>query len=335
MPIPTASRYLLSVSSCVILLVGCSSQQTGLTQLSLSNQSTQLPQNTSQPSWMKVAHSNALEDARLLVGEIPTSYIFSYPENNRKNKPPVECVPGAIGGFTSGLAVDPAGNIWTVNQSYSGNPNSIEYSPNCGAQKLTIPDMSGQPGMISFNSKGKIYILDVLANLGLPVVNVYNSAGKQIKTLSDSRIGEGFGIGTDGNDNIFVAYDDPHTTHGAVIEFVHGTMPGTLLFNTPLGPGNPVFDAKNRLILTDPTAKTINIYAPPYTAHPTTKPLQGYAQYCVLAHSELRLYCADPFNNAVEVYSYPGITYLYSYTNGLGKSGAQAFTIATSPAAPL
>ena len=79
---------------------------------------------------------------------------------------------------------------------------------------------------------------------------------------------------------------------------------------------------------------TLDVYAKPYTGTPTVTPMAGLSLWCPLNRMETRLSCPDLGTGAVDVYRYPGGTYLYSYSNGLSPSGF-ATGAANDPPAPL
>jgi hypothetical protein len=142
-----------------------------------------------------------------------------------------------------------------------------------------------------------------------------------------------FGIGTDQLGNVFVSNLTKNNV-GIVIEFPKGKMPGTQLTGVSLGlPGAPTFDKSNNLIISDWLAYTIDVFAPPYTGAPSTSTLKGASIWCKLNKKGSHLYCGDADNGAIDVYSYPGNAYQYSYTSGLTPS-ALVTGVAPYPAAP-
>ncbi|MEO6990381.1 MAG: hypothetical protein ABI346_08145 [Candidatus Baltobacteraceae bacterium] len=265
------------------------------------------------------------------VGQFSGPTVQEYYKNNKANNPPQCTVPGQS---VNGIAVDPSGNLWVPNGTGGGQGYTQEYAPNCGAAKLNISDPNGQPADVGFDSKGNIYILNIFdANGNAGTVNIYDSGGSLIGSLSDPSFNELIGIGTDGNDNVFVSNRDVNGIAN-VVEFPAGTMPGTVLSGITLGlPGAPTFDSANDLIITDWQAYTLNVYAPPYMGSPTTTPMQGLSLWCALGRLERRLYCAD-LGGSVDAYAYPSGAYLYSYTNGLIPSGF-ATGIGNDPPAAL
>jgi len=112
-------------------------------------------------------------------------------------------------------------------------------------------------------------------------------------------------------------------------------MPGTALSGVSLGlPAAPTFGSANNLIISDWLNFTIDVFAPPYASTPSTSPLMGSSVWCPLDYSEKHILCGDADHGAIDVYAYPGGSYLYSYTAGLSAS-ALVTGVAPSPPAPL
>jgi hypothetical protein len=267
----------------------------------------------------------------VFVSQFSGTPVQGYHLNNKKNGPPVCSLPGQS---VNGIATDRAGDLWVPSGTGGGQGYTQEYAPNCGAAMQKITDPNGQPADVGFDSKHNVYILNIFDASGHPgSVNVYNAHGSLIRSLTDPSFSELIGIATDNHDNVFVSNRDSQGK-ATVLEFARGKMPGTLLSAiTPGLPGAPQLDRANNLIITDWQAYTLNVYAPPYTQAPTVTPMHGLSLWCPLNHREDRLYCAD-LGGSVDVYKYPGGTYLYSFTNGLSPSGF-ATGSAIQPAAPL
>jgi hypothetical protein len=283
---------------------------------------------SARPSWMKPAPMQ--EDARsaqhIAVAQFGGSSVLWFHLNDKANKPPVICEPASS---TNGIAIDRGGNLWVPD----GRANTTtEYGPNCGAAKLTIPDSTGEPADVGF-SGNSVYILNLNNISGAPTVEVYNKdTGKQVGTLSDPSFAVLFGIGTDRQGNVFVSNLEQSNV-GNVVEFPKGKMPGTQLSGVSLGlPGAPAFDRHDNLIITDWLRETIDVFAPPYSASPTTSTLMGSSIWCKLNRNEKNLYCGDADFGAIDVYGYPGNAYKFSYTSGLSASGLVT-GVAPAPAA--
>jgi hypothetical protein len=277
------------------------------------------------PAWMKTAPDGA--NGHVAVAQFGATEVLWYSKNDRKNRVPASCEPASS---TNGIGVDAAGNLWVPD----GKANTTtEYGPNCGAAKLTIPDPTGEPAAIGFDRKGAIYIMNINDTSGPPTVNVYDASGTLSRTLGDPSFSVLVGVAADGKGNVFVS--NLQNNAGYVVEFPKGKMPGTVLSGVRLGfPGAPAFDKVNNLIIADWGALTIDVFAPPYSAAPSTSQLKGSSIWCPLSRNEKQILCGDADFGAVDVYAYPGGTYLYSYTSGLSQN-ALVTGVAPSPAAPL
>jgi hypothetical protein len=267
----------------------------------------------------------------LYVSQFSGTPVQEYHLHNKKNGPPL-CSLGGKG--VNGIAVDPSGNLWVPNGTGGGQGYTQEYAPNCGAAMLQITDNNGQPADVGFDGHKNIYILSIYGKSGAPgSVNVYNSAGTLLRSLSDPTFSELIGIATDSHNTVFVSNRESNGD-ADVVEFPRGKMPGTVLSAVTLGlPGAPQLDKSNNLIITDWEAFTLNVYAPPYTGPPAVTSMVGLSLWCPLDRKETLLYCADT-SGSVDVYDYPSGKYAYSFTNGLSSSGF-ATGSAAAPAAPL
>ena len=261
------------------------------------------------------------------VAQFGTTSVLRFPKIDRMNHPPSVCEPASS---TNGIAVDAGGNLWVPNGRAD---TTTKYAPNCGAALLTIPDPTGEPADLTFDSKGNVYIMNLSDLSGPPTVNVYDAAGSQITTLSDPSFEVPMGIGTDSHDNVFVSNLQKNNT-GNVVVFPGGQMPGRALAASLGLPGKPVFDAKNNMILSDWEALTLDVFAPPYRGTPKTSPIKGASIWCPLGTTKKRIFCGDADNGSIDVFAYPGGNYLYSYTAGL--SASELVTgVAPAPAAKL
>ena len=285
--------------------------------------------NAIRPGWMKSppVGNDLLGRAHIAVAQFGGSTVLWFFLNNRNDKPPIDCEPASS---TNGIAIDRTGNLWVPD----GRANTTtEYARNCGGPKLTIPDPTGEPADVGFDSTNRVYILNLNNVSGPPTVQYYNRTnGAQLGTLSDPSFNILFGIGTDSLGNVFVSNLTPNNV-GIVIEFPHGKMPGSQLSGVHLGlPGAPTFDSANNLIITDWLHETIDVFTPPYTGSPTTAPLMGSSIWCKLNHDQIHLFCGDADNGSIDVYGYPANAYKYSYTSGLSPD-ALVTGVAPDPAA--
>ena len=246
--------------------------------------------------------------------------VNDYNANNNKNKGTI-CQITSVGEGINAMGVDGADELWVPQglDPKSGVADIVSYAPNCGAQGVTLSDSKGQPAGIGFASDGTRYVNNILGpSSSAGNVAVYaKGKTKPSRYLTNSAIFYANGIGVDSKGNVYLSFFTQASTTG-VMEFAGGQMPGKVLKNVKNGaPGAIAFDKSDNLIITDDSAVTLNVYAPPYTKAPKTYPLQGHSPQCSLNKAQTNLACADKTNTSVDVYSYPAGKYLYSFNNGL------------------
>ncbi len=281
--------------------------------------------NLQRPNWMKPAPASV--PMGLAAAQFGGTSVLWFKEYDRQNAPPKVCEPASS---TNGIAIDKTGDLWVPN----GRTNTTtEYGPQCGAAKLTIADPTGEPADVGFDNKEHVYILNINDHSGAPTVGIYTLTGKQIGTLKNATFNSLFGVGTDSMGNVFVSNLTSNNV-GNVVEFAGGKMPGKQLSGIALGlPGAPAFDSSNNLIISDWLALTIDVFAPPYTKAPKTSTLMGQSIWCKLDHAGKHLFCGNAQNGSIDVYAYPGATYMYSYTSGLTANNLVT-GVAPNPPAP-
>jgi sugar lactone lactonase YvrE len=270
------------------------------------------------------------------VAPIGTTTVYGYRRNNRTNQPPV-CTVGPFESVNGGIGVDQSGNLWVPDQG--ANPKTVtEYGPDCGPAK-TVLTVSGDtlPDNVAFDTNGHVYVANAVANSGGPGNILQYTGTKVTKTLSDPDISTPQGLAVDKRNNVWVSYRDPGSTGTYVAEFRRGKMPAKLFKNISLGfPGSLEFDRNQNLMGPNGNYSSLDIYAPPYTEKkPTTRLILEDGSVtdpsmCTLGPDQGKLYCTFGFFSLVNVFSYPGGKFLYTYNNGL--SGLLPYGIANDPA---
>jgi hypothetical protein len=211
------------------------------------------------------------------------------------------------------------------------------YGANCGVAEARYLEDKGGPqdpvvdGAILYltnlgpNTKGpaKIFVYST--------VPVRMGDQRPSRELSYPTAHTGIGVAVDSHHNLFWSAASQNFNDGFVIEFVNGQMPGKLLPATKLGtdfPGGVMVDHADNLLLIDQNTSSVLVFAPPYTNRPfKTISLKGQALYCALGVSQGRLYCMDVEYGSVDVYTYPGGDYDYSYNNGMEAQSAIGIAI--------
>jgi sugar lactone lactonase YvrE len=270
------------------------------------------------------------------VAPLGTTTVYGYKRNNRTNQPPV-CTVGPFGSVNGGIGVDQSGNLWVPDMG--ANPKTVtEYGSDCGAAKTVLSDPGDVgPDNVAFDTNGHVYVSNSFANSGGPG-NILQYTGTSItETLSDPDIATPQGLAVDHRNNVWVSYRDPGSTGTYVAEFRRGNMPAKLFKNISLGfPGSLEFDRHQNLMGPNGNFSSLDIYAPPYTEKtPTTRLLLENGNVtdpsmCTLDPDQDKLYCTFGFFSLVNVFSYPGGKFLYTYNNGL--SGLEPYGIANDPA---
>jgi sugar lactone lactonase YvrE len=327
-----------------MLLAACSgSEQVGS---SVSPMSASVPQQLSALGSHAQNALSGLSSATILgpdngngmtyVAPIGTTTVYGYSRNNRTNQPPVCTVSGFMS-VNGGIGVDHSGNLWVPDEG--ANPRTVtEYGPDCGPAMTVLSDPGDSgPDNVAFDSDGHVYVSNSFANSGGPG-NILQYTGTSItKTLSDPDIATPQGLAVDHRNNVWVSYRDPGSTGTYVAEFRRGNMPAKLFKNISLGfPGSLQFDRNQNLMGPNGNFSSLDIYAPPYTEKaPTTRLILENGKVtdptmCTLGPDQGSLYCTFGFFSLVNVFSYPGGKFLYTYNNGL--AGLLPEGIANDPA---
>jgi hypothetical protein len=246
----------------------------------------------------------------LYASEFSGSAINHYKIPNKLNGPPT-CTDGPASA-PNGINVDKHRNLWDPD---GGTRTIIEFAPNCGGQLTSVASNGGnQPADVAFDGT-KMYVADV----NLDGIDVY-TAGVYTTTLTNPGMSGGscFGVATIGH-NVFAS-----STSNVIVEYANGAEPGVDLTTSGMTgtttPGGMTGDSHKNLIVVD-LSNGILSYAPPYTQAPAkvTAPV-GSSVYAHLDKTNEFLYVGDYGNGAIDVYTYPGMKYKYSVTNGLSVS---------------
>jgi len=241
------------------------------------------------------------------------SAINHYKIPNKLNAPP-KCTDGPAS-FPNGINVDSHRQLWDPD---GGTRSIITFAANCGGTVGSPIASNGgnQPADIAFDaSKGNEYVADV--NLG--AIDVYHGSS-YVTTLTNSAMTgfSCFGVAVI-NHNVFAS-----STSNIIVEYVGGAEPGIVLTSSGMtgtsAPGGMTGDSHKNLIVVD-LGSGILKFAPPYTQAPSkvTAPV-GSSVYAHLDKTNEFIYVGDYGNGAIDVYTYPGMHYKYSITNGLTAS---------------
>lgn len=286
---------------------------------------------TARPSVVqRSGHSGAGHGVYALTGSPSGTYIINeYPLNDPNNDGPTCTINGGTSLFPGDIATDKKGNLWvpTIAQpSVNAIWEVVEYAPACGPQLQALDDSkTGQPADVAFDKKGTVYVAnEINTDFGPGNVAVYPPGQTQPgRVLTSSLIvGYVYSLAVNAHNDVYVVCDAPKYAI-QVVKFAKGQGSGSVVavsgFTFPFG---ITFDKRQNMILTDYSQTQDLIYAPPYQGAPTsTIPLQAGSNplFSKLNKKQDAIYVAG--HNGISVYTYPGGTYQYTITTGIGRGG--------------
>lgn len=250
--------------------------------------------------------------------------ILVYAMGNRKNRSPF-CTLTPSYPVTGFPAADSNGNLWLPEVTLSTDYDQsvvVKYEPNCGLPSLTLQDPYATPSGVAVASDGTVYVANISTSTNRPGnVEVYpKGQTTPARTLGGSNGVIYNGVTVDSNKDVFATYYDCGSCIGAgLLMFKNGEDPGISLRAKSLqAPGAPTIDKDGNVLV--PNRSKLHVFAPPYTALGKTRQLKGDSAQCALNESQTNIACADYQNNTVDVYAYPGIHYLYSFSKNFEGS---------------
>lgn len=250
--------------------------------------------------------------------------VYGYPSENKANKPPL-CSIGGQKFSESGIASDAKGNVYLPNVETGG---VAIYSPNCGSLLATVNDPYGSDIDVALH-KDSIF---AAGGTHVAVCSLHGCANE----LTDSSIHQIGSVAVDSAGNVWASY---FTSKGSIelIVWRHAKMPGQVVsgYVNQNTPGSLLFDNKGTLLSVQ--TRFIHLYeyrcdaAKASCSNTQTFTLQGGSLFGALNAKNTDFQATDYENDSVDVYTYPGLNYEYSYSNGLSKSAsAQGITQVSS-----
>jgi hypothetical protein len=293
------------------------------------------------PSWYRPAP--AILRKGVYIGEYFTNDILGYAWDTRKNIPPVCEIPAT---FVADVATDKIGNL--IDPDGGAKTVSVFRGPGiCGPELGSFNDTDGQPAdAVSSNAaSATIYVANLLATGQLfGNVSVCTLAGGCTAVLSNIAIGGMlFSVAEDAQRNVYasgypLASGSGPGSGASLVWWKNGKGKGVAIkAYRNSTPGGLQVDDKNQLLALDTFGHALWVYTGCPSACRAHGPfaLKGESVYGKLNDKLGVFEAADAEYGQVDVYKYAGtkgVTYLYSYSNGMSPSG-DVEGIAIDPAA--
>jgi hypothetical protein len=271
--------------------------------------------------------------------------VFGYKKRNRLNDPPF-CTPPFSVSAPYDIAVDGAGNLITSDyQGYETWSIIIGQGPNmCGAMAATISDAHGYPRDFSSANAltGTIAVANDLAGYGgTASIMLCTASGGCTVFLTNPEMYRVFGVAMDNRGN---CWGDGVDFSGTVTLTYFAGCAGSGVqasgFINLFFSGIDI-DTSGNLVTADETPGNgypshINVYKgckPTCTLLSSTQTI-GFAEYLKLNKLNTQLAASDVTNQQIDIYRYSptGVTYLYSFNNGL--SGTNIVGVAYNKRSP-
>jgi hypothetical protein len=221
---------------------------------------------------------------------------------------------------TTGDWYDAQGNLYVGNYA---TPMVREYSKGSRSPAFTYSSGLGRPYSIATDSTGNVYVADFYnpSGTGGGVVE-YPQASNTVSAQCLNGVND-TGVAVDAQGDVFVS-----ATSGALLEYkggLAGCTPATLgaALTTAVG---IALDKRENLIVCAGTV--VDIIPPPYNSIKSTITGFTYAEHVALNKDQSLLFVADPESYAVQVFTYPGRSYVTTInaSNGvLDPSGVAAY----------
>ncbi|HEU5480455.1 MAG TPA: hypothetical protein VFU90_11505, partial [Candidatus Tumulicola sp.] len=292
------------------------------------------------PAWFRAAPDSLRKG--VYVAEYYTNAILGYQWATRENRPPICSIPAT---FVVNVTTDPLGNL--VDPDGGARSVNVFRGPNmCGPQVGSFADNDGQPSDAATTdaATGTIYVANLqAAGQAYGNVSVCALAGGCTRKRGNKAIGgQLFAVAEDQHGNVYASgYANASGSGASLVVWKGGQGSGARLKAYRNGsPGGLDVDKQGRLLALDTFANGNGaLYV--YTGCPThctahgPFALKGESVFGKVNAGGTLFEAADFEYGQIDVYSYAGtkgITYLYSFSDGLTPSG-DVEGIALSPAA--
>lgn len=245
--------------------------------------------------------------------------LFGYPSQDKGNVP-ARCAL-RLTGSAGAIASDPSGRVYVALAESSGGGFVDVRAPGCGALVATVNDTYNEPGMIAVHGNS-IYIGGATRRTG-PNIAVCGMDGCRRK-LTNSSLGAGSdlkSIATDSEGNVWAAFYDEHGSVRLAV-WRDGKMPARLVGGYDiLNPGYIMFDSYDTLVSIADLAQNFYRFACSVAmarCHRTghIRFSHGITNGGSVNAQDTDVQVIDYTTQATDVYSYPALTYRYTYKKG-------------------
>jgi hypothetical protein len=236
--------------------------------------------------------------------------VFGYGAQNRKNKAPL-CSIGNQRLVDSDIASDTLGNVDVPDFTTS---NINVYAPHCGKLLARIHDPYGAGSDVTVHGS-------TVYSVGTQHVAICTRQGCS-NELTDASIFQLETAAIDSNGNVWASYYDQNARISLIV-WKAASMPGHRVSgyvnnNTP---GGLLFDNNGNLVSVQTRFFHVYVYqcnaASASCTNTATFTLKGGSLFGALNAANTDIQVTDYPNTSVDVYTYPGFTYEYSYDRGL------------------
>ena len=340
MSIFTSARYAIGATAAAAILAACSGGSRvapagpvmGVENLHSSAHASLIPEQMvprgPMPLFGRAAPAAAMQG--IYVSEVAGTSIFGYKNRQRPNNPPICTVPFSVSSV-NGIAVDGAGNL--IDPDGGAGAIIIGQGPNmCGPKAAKIADTYGQPVDASSANAltGKIAVANTFDNGSTPgSISVCTVSAGCTKNLTNPAMDGVAGVAMDNKGNCWADGINPSVQ--ATLTYFAGCagrgVQATGFGNA--GPGGIDIDASGNLLTIDVRGNSgtgaVEVYSgcKPACTLLSSTPLIAPAVYGHLNHLHNKLAVADFGHGQIDIYRYSstgGVTYLYSFNNGLSAS---------------
>lgn len=267
----------------------------------------------------------------LYVNQFYDDKVLAYQNSNTANNPPFCSVPTGESSAVNGIAVDQRGNLITpIGATYSGTHVVVIWQgPGmCGKEVGSFPDNYGDASnAASFDAiHGKIIVGNIFDNGSTGgSISICTLKHGCTANLTNPAIHKLAGVALDPKGNCWASAEN--TLGGATLTYFAGCAGkgkrASGFKNKDYG--DLMFDRSGNLVSMDKTGEQVWVYS---GCDPKCKlvggpyPLMGIAVAGSLNHQAMTLAVGNRTTGAIDIYYYSpgGITYWYSFNNGISVS---------------